>query len=340
MDKLRYPPPGTAPATLGIPEEYQGEKPVISLIEYDAHLFEEHPIEKFSDLLPCLENGNISWININGLDDIEFFQQLALHFRIHPLVLEDILNLGQRPKVEEYDRQLFIALQMAYRKTGQKILFEQVSIVLSEKVVITVQGLSHDVFDRVRQRLRKGTGNARFMKADYLAYALIDAVTDQYFPVVESLGESMRDFERTLLEQPTRERLKDLHEFRGHVARVLAALSPQRDALTRLSRDQSGLIADRTKPFFRDCHDNAADMLDLLGSFRDSARNLMDLCRLDIGIRTNEIVRTLTIICSIFIPLTFIAGIYGVHFGYIYGICLMLAVAIGMIVFLKRRKLL
>jgi magnesium transporter len=338
MDKLRYPPPGTAPATLIVPQEHQGQKPVISLIEYDAHLFEEHAIEKFSDLVPCLEHDKISWININGLGDIEFFQQLALHFRIHPLALEDILNLGQRPKVDEYDRQFFIVLHMAYKKTGQEVLFKQVSMVLSEKVVITIQELSGDVFDPVRQRLRDGTGNARFMKADYLAYALIDAVIDQYFPIIDSLGESMDGFEQTLLDQPTRKRAKELHEFRRLVAKIWGAVSPQRDALARLMRDESGLIADRTKPFFRDCYDNAASMLDILASVQDSARNLMDLYLANISIRTNEIVRILTIISSIFIPLTFIAGIYGMNFGYPYAICLMLAVAIGMIVFLKRKK--
>lgn len=335
MYKLRYPPPGTAPATLIVP---QGQKPVISLIEYDAHLFEEHVIEKFSDLVPCLENDKISWININGLGDIEFFQQLALHFRIHPLALEDILNLGQRPKVDEYDRQLFIVLHMANKKTGPEVLFEQVSIVLSEKVVITVQELSGDVFDPVRQRLRDGAGNARFMKADYLAYALIDAVIDQYFPIIESLGESMNGFEQTLLEQPSRERVKELHEFRRLVSRIWGAVSPQRDALVRLMRDESGLIADRTKPFIRDCHDNTAGMLDILGSLRESTSNLMDLYLVNISIRTSEIMRILTIISAIFIPLTFIAGLYGMNFGYLYAICLMLAVAIGMSVFFKRKK--
>jgi magnesium transporter len=340
MDKLRYPPPGTAPATLIVPQEYQGQKPVIALIEYDAHFFEEHRIEKLSDLLPCLENDKINWININGLGDIEFFQQLALHFRIHPLALEDILNLGQRPKVDEYDRQLFIVLHMAYKKKGQEVLFGQVSILLSENMVITIQELSGDVFDPVRQRLRDGAGNARFMKADYLAYALIDAVTDQYFPIVDSLGASMEDFEQTLLEQPTRVRLNELHEFRRLVARIRGAVSPQRDALTRLMHDESGLIADRTKPFFRDCYDNTVGMLDILESFRDATRSFMDLYLSSISLRTNEIIRILTVISSIFIPLIFIAGIYGMNRGFLYAICLMLAVAIGMIVFFKHKKLL
>jgi magnesium transporter len=354
MDKLRYLPPGTAPATLIVPPEYQRVRPAISLFEYDAHSFQEHRIETIDDLFPYLESEKISWINIDGLGDIEFFQQLALHFRIHPLALEDILNLGQRPKVDEYDRQLFIVLQMAHEGTQHEVIFEQVSIVLAEKIVITVQERSGDVLNPVRQRLRDGVGNARFMRADYLAYALIDAVTDQYFPIVELLGESLDGFQRSILDQPTRERVNELHEFRGHIARIRRAVRPQRDVLGQLMRDESGLIAERTKPYFRDCYDNTVVMLDLLESLRDSTRYFMDLYLTRTSIRTSEMVRVLTIVASVFMPLTFIAGIYGMNFdpkrgplnmpelewplGYLFAICLMLSVTVAILAFFKRKK--
>ena len=354
MEKLRYPPPGTAPATLIVPPEYQGRKPVVSLTEYDAHSIEERKIETIDDLLPCLENDKVSWINVDGLGDPEFFQQLGLHFRIHQLALEDIFNLGQRPKVDEYDRQLFIVLAMAYEKQKEEIVFEQVSLVLAEKFVITIQEEPGDVFNPVRQRLRGAGGNARFMKADYLGYALIDAVIDQYFPIIESLGESMDDLQEKLLDQPTRERVRELHEFKRLIARIRRAVWPQREVLGRLMRDETGLVQPRTKPFFRDCYDHTVNMLDLLDAFREAARNIMDIYVSSISIRTSEIMRVLTVIASIFIPLTFIAGIYGMNFdpklspfnmpelewplGYPFAICLMLAVAIGMIVFLKRKK--
>ena len=220
MDKLRYSPPGTAPATLIVPPEYQGQKPVVSLTEYDAHSIEERKIETIDDLLPCLDNDKVSWINVEGLGDTEFFQRLGLHFRIHQLALEDIFNLGQRPKVDEYDRQLFIVLDMAYENRKEEVVFEQVCVVLAEKFIITIQEDPGDVFDPVRQRLREGAGNARFMKADYLAYALIDAVIDQYFPIIESLGESMDNLQETLLDQPTRERVRELHELKQLVSRI------------------------------------------------------------------------------------------------------------------------
>jgi magnesium transporter len=344
MDKLRYPPPGTAPATLIVPPEYQSVKPVISLFEYDAHSFQERRIETIDDLLPCLEREKISWINIDGLGDIEFFQQLALHFRIHPLALEDMLNLGQRPKVEEYDRQLFILLHMAYESAEQEVIFEQFSIVLGERIVITVQERSSDLLNPVRQRLRDGVGNARFMRADYLAYALIDVVIDRYFPIIESLSKSMDNFQQTLLERPTRERVKELHEFGRLIARIRRAVWPQRDVVSRLMGDESGLIAERTKPFFRDCCDNTVVMLDILESFQDATRNSMALHLTSICIRTNEIMRVLTVVSSIFIPLMFIAGICGMNFDpkrgplNVFAICLMLSVTAGVIVFLKRRK--
>ena len=355
MDKLRYPPPGTAPATLVVPPEYQGQKPTISLIEYDAHSIVERKIETMDELLPCLDNDKVSWINVDGLGDPEFIQRLGRHFRIHPLALEDIFNIGQRPKVDEYDRQLFIVLDMGYENKEEEVVFEQVCVVLAEQFVITIQEEeSGDVFNPVRQRLRDGGGNARFMKSDYLAYALIDAVIDQYFPIIESLGESMDDLQETLLDQPTRERLRELHDFKRLIARIRRAVWPQREVLGRLMRDETGLVETRTKPFFRDCYDHTVIMVDILETFRDATRNIMDTYLSSISIRTNEIMRVLTVITSIFIPLTFIAGVYGMNFdpklspfnmpelewpfGYPFAICLMLAVAIGMIVFFKRKK--
>jgi magnesium transporter len=355
MDKLRYPPPGTAPATLVVPPEYQGQKPVVSLIEYDAHSIEERKIETVDALLPCLDNQKVSWINVDGLGDTEFIQELGRHFRIHQLALEDIFNIGQRPKIDEYDRQLFIVLDMAYENKEEEVVFEQVCIVLADQFVITIQEEeSGDVFNPVRQRLRDAAGNARFMKADYLAYALIDAVIDQYFPIIESLGESMDDLQETLLDQPTRERLRELHEFKRLIARIRRAVWPQREVLGRLMRDETGLIAPRTKPFFRDCYDHTVIMADVLETFREGTRNIMDIYLSSTSIRTNEIMRVLTVISSIFIPLTFIAGVYGMNFdpklspfnmpelewpfGYLFAICLMLGVATGMIVFFKRKK--
>jgi magnesium transporter len=355
MNKLRYSKPGTAPATLVAPPDQQGHKPEVSLIEYDARTILEKKVGHIDEIFSCLENDKVSWINIGGLGDVEMLKLLGLHFRIHPLALEDMLNTGQRPKVEEYDNQLFIVLQMAYSTKDDDIVFEQVCMLLGKQYVITVQEeAGRDVFDPVRQRLRQGGGNARYMKSDYLAYTLVDAVVDHYFPLIECLGDSMEEFQETVLDDPTRERLRELHDFRHAIAEMRRAVWPQRDVLGRLMRDETGLVEARTKPFFRDCYDHTVIILDLLETFRDATHNIMDLYLSSLSIRTNEVMRVLTVITSIFIPLTFIAGIYGMNFdrstsglnmpelgwrfGYLYAIGLMLAVAAGMIIFFKRKK--
>jgi magnesium transporter len=355
MNKLRYSQPGTPPATLVVPPEQEGRKAEVSLIEYDAHTILEKKVEQIDEIFSCLESDKISWVNIAGLGDVEMLKQLGIHFRIHPLALEDMLNTGQRPKVDEYDNQLFIVLQMAYSTKDNDIIFEQVCIVLGKQYVITVQEeAARDVFDPVRQRLRQGGGNIRYLKADYLAYTLVDAIVDHYFPLIENLGDSMEEFQQTVLDDPTRERLRELHDFRHAITEMRRAAWPQRDVLGRLMRDETGLVDERTKPFFRDCYDHTVIVLDLLETFRDAARNIMDLYLSSLSIRTNEVMRLLTVISSIFIPLTFIAGIYGMNFdrsasslnmpelewrfGYLYAIGLMLAVAVGMIIFFKRKK--
>jgi len=314
MDRLRYPPPGSAPATFIPPPEYQGTPPAVSLMQYDARTFDERSIEAIEDLLSSLESNKISWISIVGLGDIEFFRQLAEHVRIHPLALEDILNLGQRPKVDAYDRQLLIVLQMVHEMKGNEVTIEQVSIVLSDKIVITIQERPGDLLDPLRQRLRDGAGNARFLKADYLAYALIDAVVDRYFPIIESLGSATDNFQQTMLDQPTRDRINELHEFRKRIGRIRRAVSLHRDVVNRLMQDENSLIDGRTRPYLRDCRDNTLAMLDILESLQESTANSMDLYVSMIAIRTSETMRLLTLISSIFLPLIFIVGIFAMNF--------------------------
>jgi magnesium transporter len=291
----------------------------------------------------------VSWIDVSGLGDVGLLRQLGRHFRIHPLALEDALSTGQRPKVDEYEGQLFILLQMVYEDEAEEIVFEQVSLVVAKEFVITIQEMpGRDVFDTVRQRLREGAGNARFMGSDYLAYALIDAVVDHFFPIVESLGESIEDMQQSLLELPTREKLEGVHEFRKALSQLRRAVWPARDVCARLWRDETGLVSNRTKPFLRDCYDNTMSIIDLLESYRDAIRNVMDLYISSLSMRTNEVMRVLTIISTIFIPLTFVVGVYGMNFehmpelhwryGY-FGIwTVMLVIGLGMVAFFKHRK--
>ncbi len=347
MQKVRYTAPGSAPATLVALPEQMGSKPKLQLIEYDAHSFQEREIE-VSDL-DSIQSSRVSWINIGGLGDVETLRKVGEHFQIHPLALEDIFNTGQRPHVDEYDDQLFIVLQMAYEETEGELVFEQVSLLFGKHYVITIQeDAAADVFEPVRKRLREGLGNARFLHSDYLAYTLIDAVIDQYFPLSEALGDSIESMEEELLTAPNRDKLEKIHEFRQVLAQLRRAVWPTREVLTRLLRDESGLIAEKTKPFLRDCLDHVLAIADLLETYRDITTSFMDLYVSSLSMRTNDIMRVLTIISSIFIPLTFIAGLYGMNFakmpelhwrfGYPVVLIVMLAVASGMILFFKRKN--
>jgi magnesium transporter len=327
--------------------EQAGSKPKLQLIEYDAHSFQEREIE-LSDL-DSIQSSRVSWINIGGLGDVETLQKVGEHFRIHPLALEDVFNTGQRPHLDEYDDQLFIVLQMAYEETEGELVFEQVSLLLGKHYVITIQeDAAADVFEPVRKRLREGLGNARFLHSDYLAYTLIDAVIDQFFPLSEALGDSIESMEEELLTAPNRDKLEKIHEFRQVLAQLRRAVWPAREVLARLLRDESGLIAEKTKPFRRDCLDHVLAIADLLETYRDITTSFMDLYVSSLSMRTNDIMRVLTIISSIFIPLTFIAGLYGMNFakmpelhwrfGYPAVLIIMLAVASGMILFFKRKN--
>ena len=215
MNKITYHKPETAPATLVAPPDKVDVMPEVTLIEYDAQTILEKSIRGIDEIFPCLDNDKISWINISGLGNVEMLRELGKHFGIHPLALEDMLSPGQRPKVEEYENQLFIVMQTAYESEESDIVFEQVSLVLGKGFVITVQEEpGRDVFDPVRHRLHMGAGYARHMKSDYLAYALVDAVVDHYFPLIQSLGDSLEEFQQTVIENPTAKRVRDLHDFR------------------------------------------------------------------------------------------------------------------------------
>ena len=231
MQKLRYTAPGSAPATLVPLPEQAGCKPKLQLIEYDAHSFQEREIE-LADL-ESLHSSRVNWINVGGLGDVETLQKLGEHFRVHPLALEDVFNTGQRPHIDEYEKQLFIVLQMAYEETEGELVFEQVSLVLGDHYVITIQeDAATDVFEPVRKRLREGLGHVRFLRSDYLAYTLIDAVIDQFFPLSEALGDSIEEMEEDVLTTPTRDNMQQIHEFRQALAQLRRAVWPARDVLT------------------------------------------------------------------------------------------------------------
>jgi magnesium transporter len=355
MQKLHYPPPGSAPTAVTAPPGSEGHPTQIKLIEYDAHSFVEKQVGAVAELSESLENQKVTWVNVEGLGSVDLIQELGRLFQIHPLAIADIFTLGQRPHLDTYDRQIFLLLQMIYQNQELELVFEQLSILIGERFVLTFQEEpGRDVFEPVRARLREGAGSARFLRNDYLAYTLIDTVIDHYFPTVEKIGEVIEGLEETLLEKPTRDNLRQIHEIRSALALLRRAVWPERDVLLRLWHDESSLLSDRTKPFIRDTYDHSLALIDLLESYRDATVNFMELYISGLTMRTNEIVRVLTVISSIFIPLTFIAGVYGMNFdrsrsvlnmpelgspvGYPAVLLLMAAVAGSMVLYFKRKR--
>jgi magnesium transporter len=330
------------------------QKPIITLMEYDAGSLHESKYESVDDVFVCRDNPKVSWINIDGLGDQEALHRLAEHFGLHRLAVEDVLHTDQRPKTEEYPGHVFIVAQMIYLGKDRCIMGEQVSIFLGRNYVITIQEEGeYDVFDTARTRVRREGSLTRQSGADFLAATLLDSVIDQFFPVLETLGEAIEDFESDILKHPGRHGLRQLHEFKRTLLQLRRSAWPQREVLGSLSRDESGLITDKTKPYLRDVYDHTIQVMDMIESDRDVLAGLMDLYVSSLSIRTNEIMRVLTVMSSIFIPLTFIAGVYGMNFdygaskwnmpelhsphGYIVCWAVMIVIAIGQLIFFYRK---
>lgn len=310
----RYHPPGTRPGTLTSTEGPPPIPPHLSLFDYTDSELEEIDEITPEECRPYLDRPSTTWIHVQGDADPETLRELGKTFGLHELALEDIVNSGQRPKTELYDEQLFIIL-------SQPILedeyggTEQVSLFLGANMVFSFHDGKHDPFEPVRKRLRKHIGRIRSRGADYLLYALTDLVIDQCFPVLERFGSELEQVEEELLEAPSKETLRRLHELKRDALLLRRMLWPQRDVLNRLMRDEEYPIGEEIKFYFRDCYDHTIQIMDLLETYRDMTTGMLDLYLSSVSNRMNETMRVLTVIATIFIPLTFIAGVYGMNFG-------------------------
>ena len=358
MFKTRYPLPGTAPATLLPLPKGCSVKPTLKLFEYNESTLIEREVSGIDDLPDYdLDDGKVRWIDMEGLSDVGFLKALGEKYHLHPLALEDVVNIGQRPKVEPYENHLFIVADMVYGDEEDRLCGEQVSMFLGKGLLITIQeAVGGDVFGPVRDRLRGGRGWIRKSGADYLAYALLDAIIDHYFPVLESLGDGIQELEDEVLETPSKTCVSKIHNYKRTLMQLRRYVWPARDVVTALLHDDSGLVAEGTKIFLRDCYDHSIQAMDLIETYRDVNSGLMDLYLSAVGIRTNEIMRVLTVMSSIFIPLTFVAGLYGMNFdydngnkplnmpelhqphGYVVCIAIMAAIAIGQVIFFRRKN--
>jgi magnesium transporter len=311
-----YDGPGDMPGTLKISKD--ATPPQIFLIDYDQETACRVHLSQPEDCTPYLDSESVSWLDVQGFGNEDVMHRLGKVFSLHPLVLEDVVNVPQRPKIEEYDDQLVIIAQMVIPKTGGNGFWsEQVSLVLGESYLLTVQEEpEHDCFDPVRHRIRSDKGNIRSRKADYLAYSLIDAMIDGFFPVLEDYGERIESLENEVVSSPTPQTLEKIHQIRRELLMLRRAIWPQRESINALIRDANPLISHDVQIYLRDCYDHAIQVLDMVETYRELASSLMDVYLSSISNRMNEVMKVLTVFSTLFMPITFIVGVYGMNFRY------------------------
>lgn len=311
-----YDAPGTVPGTLKIDQD--AHPPEMVLIDYNADGACRVHLDKPEDFTPYMASASVSWVDVRGLGDEELLKRLGQVFKLHPLVLEDVVNVPQRPKVEDYDDQLVIIAQMVVPKAnGIGFWREQVSLILGRTYLLTVQEEpEHDCFDPVRDRIRFSKGTIRERGADYLAYTLLDSIIDGFFPVLEDYGERIEDLENEVVARPTPKTLDKIHQIRRDLLLLRRAIWPQRESINALIRDASPLISKDVQIYLRDCYDHAIQVLDMVETYRELASSLMDVYLSSVSNRMNEIMKVLTVISTLFIPITFVVGLYGMNFKY------------------------
>ena len=309
-----YEQPGSIPGTLSIEEDAKPSE--IVLIDYNANYANHLSNLTPEDCANYLDTKSVSWVDIRGLGSEDILQRLGKVFHLHPLILEDVVNVPQRPKIEDYPDQLVIITQMAIPKPqGEGFGLEQVSIVVGKYYLLTLQEEpEEDCFHPVRRRIRLKKGNIRTQGTDYLAYALWDAIIDGFFPILETYGEKIEDLEDEVIVSPTEQTLAKIYQTKRELLALRRAIWPQRTAINILIRDGSSLIGEEVSVYLRDCYDHIIQIIDVIETYRELASSLTDVYLSAVSNKMNEVMKLLTVVSTIFIPLTFIAGIYGMNF--------------------------
>ncbi|MEA4880720.1 MAG: magnesium/cobalt transporter CorA [Synergistaceae bacterium] len=329
--------------------ERQVDNARIDIIQYDAGTVKESRDVTPEECGDCLKTPGVTWINVNGIHNIGLIESLGKYFDLHPLTLEDIVNTTQRPKVEEFPNYVYAVLKMmTFDEGANRLDIEHVSLILGENYVISFQEHEGDVFDSVRERIRNAKGRIRSLKSDFLAYTLMDAAVDNYFLAVERIGDRIEEMDDNILVRPKPEDIQEVHQMKREILSFRKAVWPLREEVGALEKSETPLIRPETRVFLRDLYDHIIQIIDMVETFRDILGGIHDTYLSGVSNRMNEIMKVLTIISTIFIPMTFIAGVYGMNFQYmpelkwpggyylVWGI--MLAIAFTLIVFFKRRK--
>jgi magnesium transporter len=305
---------GLPPGSLVHIGEQKTETVRITVFHFDENRYEEKEVDRIEKALPPQDQTGVTWIDVNGLHQVDVIETLGQHFKLHPLLLEDILNTNQRPKMEDYDDYLFVVLRMIYPNGQGEFVNEQVSLVVGGNYVLSFQEKEGDVFNPIRDRIRSNKGKLRKSGPDYLAYGLIDAIVDGYFVIMEKYGEEIEVLEEEVTASPSPDTLRTIHRIKRVMIQLRRSLWPLREVIGSLERGESEIIKPTTLLYFRDIYDHTIQVIDNIESFRDMLTGLLDIYLSSIANRTNEVMKVLTIIATIFIPLTFIVGIYGMNF--------------------------
>jgi magnesium transporter len=347
---------GQPPETLFYEGKAKSDKIKITVFDYDEKECIEKEVNDVEECFPFKDKPTVTWINVDGIHCLDVLEKLSACYLVHHLVLEDILNINQRPKAEDFGEYIYIAAKMlSFDEIKDDIIEEQVSVILGNNFVITFQEEKQgDVFDLIRQRIRANKGRIRKMKADYLAYALLDAIVDNYFLILEKVGEKIEVVEETLVLTPDSGTLNSINKMKRNLIFLRKSVWPLREVIRTVTQTDSPLIREQTLAYYRDIHDHVIQAVDTIEAFRDTVSGMLDIYLSSLSHRLNEVMKVLTIIATVFMPLTFLAGIYGMNFntqasrfnmpelnwpfGYFFVLFLMAMVVTGMVAYFKRKK--
>lgn len=340
---------GTPPGSFVFVGEQKMEKVKITVMDYSEKNYEFKEVERVEDLFPYRENTNVSWINIYGLHNQEILEKVGNHFGVHHLVLEDIANTTHRPKLEVYNDFIFIVLKMIWFATDNEDLqVEQVSLIHGKNFVLCFQERKGDIFQPIRERIKSNQTRIRKSAADYLTYRIMDVVVDHYFLVLERLGDQIELLDEEVINNPGRDTIQKIYDLKRNLIFLRKSIWPLREVVNNITREENSMFKKTTFPFLRDLYDHTIQVIDTLETYRDLVSGLLDMYMSTLSNKMNEVMKVLTIIATIFIPLTFLAGIYGMnfefmpelkwHYAYPVLLLVMFVVFSGMLLFFKRKK--
>lgn len=349
LSKKRSKKAGLPSGTLVYTGEKKDEKISIHVVDYDEANFIESELISVEECIPYKNKPTVTWINVDGVHNVSMLEKLGACFGLHRLVMEDIMNTDQRPKMEDFGDYLYLVLKMLTSGKNGDIVTEQISIILGQNFVLSFQeGIEGDVFNPIRDHLRTGKGRIRKMKADYLAYALVDAVVDNYFVILEKFGDKIETLETELIEQPTQKTVQKIYQLKREMIFLHNAVWPLREVVSALGKHESSLISETTAPYLRDVYDHVIHIIDSVDIYREMLSSMLDMYLSSVSNRLNEVMKVLTAISLIFMPLTFIVGVYGMNFkympelewryGYFLALFAMFGIGVSLFLYFKRKK--